>query len=827
MSNINKVKRDTCIKDFNFNKIFSMESNQQEIFNFASKEIIDNVIQGYNGTIFAYGQTGSGKTYTIVGEFGKSNKKGIIPRTFEYLFDQIKSKEDKDDSIKLNIKFAFIEIYNEKINDLLDQNKKVKIREDPDKGFFIDNCTWKKVKNLKEFKKYFEEGEKNRKTESTYMNENSSRSHALLIINVEKEIFQEKYNNYMMTRGLLNLVDLAGSEKVSFYNYEEEITIEEVKNINKSLSVLGSCIKNLISNEKYIPYRESKLTRILKESLGGNAKTSLIVTISPSNDDFDETYRSLKFGQMAMKVKNIPKINKLSYAQNLNFNPNIDKLEERNDYINKLNEDIIKADINIIKKEQEIEELKDIKEYLEARNENLEKEIDNLKKNNQKILDHAKDLLKEQNIEINEINNNSITSIIYTLLKEIEKYKKLYQNKINDMENNNVKLQSMNNNYQQLKEKYINTQTELKNITDKKDQLKNSVLYLNQNNEELRIQMQELKQKNEEFNKNNEMIKLNYENQISNIISNNKIKNINSYTSEAKLKRVLNKNNSNQMLLSKSINSFLNTINIYNIFKKNFKKMEIIIENDIPSIIENTYEFTINKAKNQINIIQDKLENVKYIKNNYIYIKNDDFEQDINKLNEIIEHNKNNMIENFIFVNKLFNIIINLCEKNDKKVKNINIINTSSNSKVLFYEKNEEKIKGNLIEIISKNLDKLKSIFYINDNRDLEEDLKYLEKNSYNLNILDFFQKVDIIFEKIISKSADFRKQSDLEIENLNNKIVYFLREIDLDKKIINDKLDNSQYDNEKKLLKQKIILQEEEIIKLNKKIDELSKKNW
>ena len=818
MSNINKVKRGAYINDFNFNKIFSMDSNQQEIFKYTSKEIIDNVIQGYNGTIFAYGQTGSGKTYTIVGEFGKSDKKGIIPRTFEYLFDQIKSREDNDESTKFNIKFAFIEIYLEKINDLLDQNKKVKIREDPEKGFFIDNCTWRKVKNLKECKKYFEEGEKNRKTKSTYMNKHSSRSHALLIIDVEKKFFQEKYNNYMLVRGLLNLVDLAGSEKVSIYNYEEEITLEEVKHINNSLSVLGSCIKKLVSNEKHIPYRDSKLTRILKESLGGNAKTSLIVTISPSNDDFDETYNSLKFGQMAMEVKNIPKINKLSYVGNF---------EEKNDYINKLNKDIKKADIYIIKKEQEIEELKDIKENLEARNENLEKEIDNLKKNNQKILEEANDLLKEQNIEINEINNNSIKSIIYTLLKEIEKCKKLYQYKIKDMENNNAKFQTMNNNYQQLKEKYINTQTELKNITDKKDQLKNTVLYLNQNNEKLRIQVQELKQKIEDFNKNNEMIKLNYENQISNIISNNKIKNINSYTSEAKLNRVLNKVNSNQILLSKSINSFLNTINIYNIFKKNFKKMEIIIENDIPSIIENTYEFTINKAKNQINIIQDKLENVNYIKNNYIYIKNDDFEQDINKLNEIIEQNKNNMIENFIFVNKLFNIIINLCEKNDKKIKNININNTSSNSKVLYYEKKEEKIKGNLIEIISKNLDKLKSIFYINDNRDLEEDLKYLEKNSYNLNILDFFQKVDIIFEKIISKSADFRKQRDLEIENLNNKIVYFLREIDLDKKIINDKLDNSQYDNEKKLLKQKIILQEEEIIKLNKKIDELSKKNW
>ena len=127
-----------------------MNCNQQEIFDLTSKEIIKNVIKGYNGTIFAYGQTGSGKTYTIEGEFENDNNRGIIPRAFEYLFNRTKNLEDKDNSLNYNIKFAFIEIYMEKINDLLDQNKKVKIREDPEKGFYIDNCTWRKVKNIKE-----------------------------------------------------------------------------------------------------------------------------------------------------------------------------------------------------------------------------------------------------------------------------------------------------------------------------------------------------------------------------------------------------------------------------------------------------------------------------------------------------------------------------------------------------------------------------------------------------------------------------------------------------------------------------------------------------
>ena len=566
MSNINTVKREINFYKFIFNKIFKMNCNQQEIFDCTSKEIINNVIKGYNGTIFAYGQTGSGKTYTIEGEFEKDNNRGIIPRTFEYIFNYIKNKENKDNLLNYSIKFAFIEIYMEKIYDLLDQNNIVKIREDPEKGFYIDNCNWRKVKNIKECKKYFELGKNNRRTESTDMNEKSSRSHALLIIDVEKE-----YNNYFETRGLLNIVDLAGSEKV--YSYNKGIRLDEAKTINKSLFVLGECIKKLASNENYIPYRESKLTRILKESLGGNAKTSLIVTVSPSIDDADETFYSLNFGKMAMNVKNFPIINKLPKSQNLN--EEIKKLQEEKDYLRKECEN---ANIIINQKEQDIIELKnklmkinDIKErlnLLEESKKKLKMENDNLKKNSQIIIEKkAKDLLMEHNIDINEINNHNINSLIYTLLEEIGKYQKFYENKIKDLENN------MKNNYLQLKQKYINTQNELKNMSNKKDQLENCIFSLNQHNKELKKQINELNQKIEELYKNNHKIKLNNENQIeieriieinlpSTIIHDNRIKNINSYASEVKLNRFLNKINSNQILLTKSINSFLNTINI-------------------------------------------------------------------------------------------------------------------------------------------------------------------------------------------------------------------------------------------------------------------------
>ena len=764
----------------------------------------------------AYGQPGSGKIYTMVGNLQRSDYKGIIPRTFEYLFNKIKSIEVRDNSIKFNIKFAYIEIYMEKIYDLLNTNKNVEIREDSEKRFYIEHCTWRKVENIKGCHKVFEEGEKKRKNRN---------SHALLIIDVEKKIFTEENRKYRMVRGLLNLVDLAGNEEDNINKNDEGIRLEK-KFIKKSLSALEACIKNLGSNESDIPYSNSNLTLYLKESLSGNAKTSLIVTISPSMDDADETYNSLIFGNMEMKGKNYPKINKMPDFQNVDSNQNkeLHKLKKEND---RLKQECEEADNIIIEKEQKIEKLtkelikiKDMKEQLEKNIEKLIMENDNLKTNSQiNIKKQIIDLLKKQNINVNEINNQSINSLIYTLLEKIGKLQKLYQDKIKDKENNNAIFQIMNYKNHQLNKKYTDTQYELKTMEDKTENLENRLFYLNQNNEELKRQNNELEQKIEELKKN----KIIYENEISTIISDKKIKDINLYTSESKLNRVINKASSNQILLNKSINLFLNNLYIYNIFKKNFKKMEIILENDIPSIIQNTYESTMNKAKMRINVIKADLENVDYIKSNYTYQSNE-FEDNINKLNELIEQNKNNMIENFIFINKLFNIIINQCEKNDKKVKIINCINTSKNSKMSFYEKNEEKIKGNLIEIISNSLDKFKSIFYINDNRDLERDLQYLEQNAYNLNIFDFFQKVGKIFEAIISKSADFRKQKDLEIENLNDKIVYFLKQIEIYKQNINDRIGNSKNDNEKNALNKILILKEEEIIKLNKKIDELSK---
>ena len=320
-NNIITIRRDFDKKNFSYDKIFPMNAPQISIFDTTSKEVVNSVLKGYNGTIFAYGQTGSGKTYTMVGNFDDNELKGIIPRSFDYIFNEIK----KDKEHKYNIKISFIQIYLETIQDLLEPlNKEIRIREDPEHGVYLEGVQWVQVYSTGDCAKVFKMGEKNRITESTMMNASSSRSHAILIAKIEKNIILSKEKiqelskesnekikeERVMTNSFLYLVDLAGSERVK-KSRAVNMRLEEAKKINYSLLILGNCIQSLTeSKPTYIAYRDSKLTRLLQESLGGNAKTSLIVTISPSNYNTYETISSLNFALRAMKVQNKPIINR-------------------------------------------------------------------------------------------------------------------------------------------------------------------------------------------------------------------------------------------------------------------------------------------------------------------------------------------------------------------------------------------------------------------------------------------------------------------------------------------------------------------------------------
>jgi len=304
-NNLIQFERNLESKKFIFDKIFSENASQSEIFETTSKNIIDKVISGYNGAIILYGQSSTGKSYTLFNDLSEPELQGITPRVFDYLFrkiNSIKNEIQNNQEIKFEINIAFIQIYLETIQDLLCPKNIVKIREDSNKDIYLDNITWINVINEKECKEAFQRGAINRITENTKINEHSSRSHAIFIISVEKHYINEN----IMTKGNLYLVDLAGSERVG-KSYLKGKQLEQAIKNNNSLSVFSNCINGIISNDTYIPFRESKLTRVLQNILEGKSNISLIITLSPSNLNAEETLSSMNFGSRAMQLKINPK----------------------------------------------------------------------------------------------------------------------------------------------------------------------------------------------------------------------------------------------------------------------------------------------------------------------------------------------------------------------------------------------------------------------------------------------------------------------------------------------------------------------------------------
>lgn len=303
--------------NYAFDQVFRSSTAQEEIYNVVGKEIVHDVISGYNGTIFAYGQSGSGKTFTMYGnEIHDEALKGLIPRIVEQIFDFVNRS---DYNVQFQFKLSVLQIYKEVIYDLLTGEKDLKIKENPAKGIYVDGLTEVCLVTVDDFMYYADLAQNNRIVSGTKLNQYSSRSHSIMILEVQ----QTFTNDNITKKGTLNLVDLAGSEKISKTGAVGE-TLEEAKKINLSLSALGNVIHALTSSSEHIPYRDSKLTRILQESLGGNYKTSLIVACSPHSYHLDETISSLQFAQRAKRIKNKVKVNiKLSYEE---LQKRIDKL---------------------------------------------------------------------------------------------------------------------------------------------------------------------------------------------------------------------------------------------------------------------------------------------------------------------------------------------------------------------------------------------------------------------------------------------------------------------------------------------------------------------
>ena len=284
--------------EFTFDHIFPNTTLQSEVFSIAAEPLLNGLFEGINCTLFCYGQTSSGKTFTMEGIRNNTNLMGIIPRSMNYIFNKINNMSC---DIEFSVKCSYIQIYNEKIQDLLDTRKTdLSIREDKKKGIWVEDSTEIYVSSVKEMEDVFTCGANNRTVSATEMNAGSSRSHSLFIVT----IFQKNIVTDSTKSAKVFFVDLAGSEKMSKTGITGGMGLKEAQNINKSLMTLGMVINALTENAQHVPYRDSKLTRVLQESIGGNSQTTLIITISSNGLNQSESLSTLRFGQRAKLIKN-------------------------------------------------------------------------------------------------------------------------------------------------------------------------------------------------------------------------------------------------------------------------------------------------------------------------------------------------------------------------------------------------------------------------------------------------------------------------------------------------------------------------------------------
>jgi hypothetical protein len=289
------------------------ESTQQDVFDVVGWPMVDHCMDGFHSTIFAYGQTGSGKTHTMMGEIDDgdaghvSENAGLIPRVFDALFSVISEKESEE--YRCTVRCSFLEIYNEEITDLLDPSLTgLQIRDgDSSAGVYVQGLSERQVFNVNDVLELIQAGSKNRSIGATRMNDRSSRSHSVFTATIESRRCLAD-GSVVVKHSKLNLIDLAGSERVGRSGATGEQLVE-ARSINKSLTVLGRVISSLVEKQEkkrkgiHVPYRDSKLTFLLQESLGGNSKTAMVATVTPTADSAAETYCTLAFAAGAKKIK--------------------------------------------------------------------------------------------------------------------------------------------------------------------------------------------------------------------------------------------------------------------------------------------------------------------------------------------------------------------------------------------------------------------------------------------------------------------------------------------------------------------------------------------
>ncbi|KAM3928413.1 kinesin-like protein KIF13A isoform 3-T3 [Leptodactylus fuscus] len=313
-------------------------AGQEVVFKCLGEGILDNAFQGYNACIFAYGQTGSGKSFSMM---GTADQPGLIPRLCCALF--LRATEEENDSQTFKVEVSYMEIYNEKVRDLLDpkgSRQSLKVREHKVLGPYVDGLSQLAVTTFEDIESLMSEGNKSRTVAATNMNEESSRSHAVFNIILTQTLFDHQSGNSGERVSKVSLVDLAGSERVSKTGAAGE-RLKEGSNINKSLTTLGLVISSLADQaagkgkSKFVPYRDSVLTWLLKDNLGGNSKTAMIATISPAADNYEETLSTLRYADRAKRIVNHAVVNE---------DPNARVIRELREEVDKLKEQLSQAE---------------------------------------------------------------------------------------------------------------------------------------------------------------------------------------------------------------------------------------------------------------------------------------------------------------------------------------------------------------------------------------------------------------------------------------------------------------------------------------------------
>ena len=455
---------------FKFDKIFTKDITSEKIYLDICQDVIKNFIKGINGTIFVYGQTTSGKTYTMLGNM---EYPGILPCALKNLFDLLK-KEKKEKNIKFKLYCSYIEIYNEIIHDLLGDATGCKIIEDNNYGLIVPEAQKIYINTFQDGIKLKDIGEEKRQYKNTIINEYSSRSHTIFQLFLETSTQDEESNTIRNKYSLLNLVDLAGSERIN--NSENNKNNNETGYINKSLFALSNVINKLSENKNnYIPYRDSKLTRLLSVALGGGSLVTIICNISPSANNFFQTVSTLRFANRAKKIKLKPTINERIINK---YNRN-DEISDENKNKNEINENGKNIGYNIYNNNIYNIMNPNENDYFESENSNEKSyEIKYYKiflKNKKLMEENHKlkatiEVLLENNFRIN--NEESFIDI------EIEKIKKL-----NSKQNLTKEINaSIDNNLKEIKSNYIAQLKSIQSIfLSKLKDLQSTILQLYEN----------------------------------------------------------------------------------------------------------------------------------------------------------------------------------------------------------------------------------------------------------------------------------------------------------------------------------------------------------